>query len=439
MGNIVFLRKIYSYSSQKFSGLSVISLYQKNLDNILSATQDSILSLTDMNGETVFLSDKIGKDGLWEKLSENQDVYSEDSGVRYFAVDGKDYMVNYSIIPEAGWKLYYILPRTAATKEITELWNSTLTIVMLVFLCTMILCIVLVFTATKPVTQLLKLAQKVKIGGYVLEEDCDEEIYNLKDAEKMFTRLMLKMERLVAAVLEDQKREYQLRYQMLRAQINPHFLFNTLNSIKWSAMMSGSQNVADMISDLGVLLDASLNRGEDLIPLRDEIRLIRSYAELKSLAMKYPFSVQYKISTEMEDYLVLKFTLQPIVENAAKHGITKRKDGIITIIVLSCGNGDIEIHVTDNGEGMTPQELETLCAKLQAPFSENTSDSGLGLKSIHHIIRMRYGAPYGVSVTSESMKGTDVCLLLPGNPKDYDYIKSESEEQGYAESSNCRR
>lgn len=432
--HIVFLRKIRSYTTQKLSGLSVISLYRNNFDKILTAETNSILSLTDMSGNIILHSDKIGMEGLWENFSTD----NESSGVKYTEVGGEEYMINYCVIPEAGWRLYYILPRTAVTQEITELWKRTLVIVGVVFLGVMALCIVLVMTATTPVNRLLKLAREVKIGGYVVEEEKSDEIYNLEDAEKIFTRLMTRIEQLIKAVLREQKLEYQLRYQMLRAQINPHFLFNTLNSIKWSATMSGAQNVADMISDLGVLLDASLNRGDDMIPLQDEIKLIRCYAELKSMTMKYPFTVQYDIEEELNDYPILKFTLQPIVENAAIHGVAKMKEGIILVCVYRTEAENVMVEISDNGKGMENQELQELRLRLERPVTEQMNVKGIGLRSIHHMLRMRYGDPYGVLVQSEQGKGTKITIVLPGHPEKYDSIKLEEGREQYAEGSDCR-
>jgi sensor histidine kinase YesM len=276
----------------------------------------------------------------------------------------------------------------------------------------LVVCLSLIYHVTKPIAQTIQLAKSIRIGDRTLDLEF-EEIYGLMDAKRVFSKLFERIEQLVKTVMEEQQAENQLRYEMLRAQINPHFLFNALNAIKWSAIMDGANDVGEMISKLGGLLEMNLARGDDLIPITKEMELIKMYSDIKNMTREHPFAIDFDIPAEFADYRILRFILQPLVENSVLHGLSQTKDGKITIKMSHVDAESVMVRVMDNGIGIGSSQLQTVRDKLGEMRVRPKGGTGLGLFSIHGIIRLQYGEPYGVSIDSGQSGGTVVSLLLP--------------------------
>ena len=196
--------------------------------------------------------------------------------------------------------------------------------------------------------------------------------------------------------------------QLLQAQINPHFLYNTLDSIAILAESQREEDVVNMVTSLSTFFRNSLNRGEDIISLRAELIQAKSYLEIQQI--RYSDILTYSISLpeEIQDVTVPKLILQPLIENALYHGIKNRRGRGVIQITGKKQNDDILLQVRDNGAGMTEEQLQ----RLQAGVYEE-HHSGLGLKNVHQRIRLYCGEPYGLTFESKQGIGTTVTVLLP--------------------------
>ena len=215
---------------------------------------------------------------------------------------------------------------------------------------------------------------------------------------------------LVAIVVQEQKQENDLRYEALRAQINPHFLFNTLSTIKWSAKMSGANNVSKTISALGRLLEVSINKGEEEVCFSEEFELVKCYVYIQNVRYNDKFELQLKVEDErIYSYRVPKLILQPIVENSIIHGFGDMVDNCV-IKIDAYGKGEsVIIDVIDNGTGIDKDRLEGLMHSKNA----KQKFSGIGLKNVHERIRLKYGDQYGISINSAGGEGTTVSIAIP--------------------------
>lgn len=204
---------------------------------------------------------------------------------------------------------------------------------------------------------------------------------------------------------EETLRKTELR--ALQAQINPHFLYNTLDSIQWMCERGKNESAVNMVSALARLFRISISRGHELIPIRDELRHAESYLIIQKYRYSDRFSYRFETDPELDDYLCSKITIQPLIENAIYHGIEPLVDeGEIVISTASDGE-DIILTVSDNGVGMSPEQVESLLKK------ERSDSSGIGIKNVSDRIRIYFGEKYGITVESEPDAGTKITVRLP--------------------------
>ena len=212
----------------------------------------------------------------------------------------------------------------------------------------------------------------------------------------------------------------QIELTALQSQINPHFLYNSLDTIRGEALIDGNKEVAEMIKTLSSFFRYSISRMGTAVTLRDELDNVYNYIKIQ----RYRFGERFRLDTDIEDsdvldYYVPRLIFQPIIENAIQHGLKDTlKDGMVTISVDA--TDDLVIVISDNGKGMTLEELDNLNGRIHAggkgmarEASPEQPHSGIALANIHRRIELLYGAPYGVNVYSSVGKGTDVELILP--------------------------
>lgn len=412
---IIFVRKINDFVTQQNLGISVVSLYTDNIRNFLSTDKNNVIALVNSDGNLIYSTDVLTGDLSKSIITASliKELPDGNSGYISARIKNTEYMVNYCGIDGTTWKLVYLLPKYTVTSQISTLRDYTFGISFAIWGTALIVCIVLLIHIMNPIKRLVKSAREIRIGEHIVGQG-EEESTDLRDIEATFNHLLGKIEDLANTVLKEQKLESQLRFETLRAQINPHFLFNTLNSIKWSAMVSGAGNIAEMISSLGELLEASTKRGEDIIPLEKELEIVKSYATIKNLSLKTRFELKFDIDKTLYNYKVIKFCLQPIVENAIIHGMEGKSDGVITVRAFRSDDAVI-IQVIDNGLGMTPQKCKELLdpAVKDHPEANSHKFSGIGISSIDGLIRLKYGQEYGLRIQSQTGEGTVVTYRFP--------------------------
>ena len=203
----------------------------------------------------------------------------------------------------------------------------------------------------------------------------------------------------------------QLEVELLQAQINPHFLYNTLESIRMMAEIRGDSESAEMTLSLSKILRYSIGSEERISSIREEIAIIEEYVFLQKIRLDNLESVRINIPKDYYDILIPKLTLQPIVENAIIHGLANvQSHGIIDI---SCAKHaeSITISVSDNGEGIQPELLQELNEKLSG--AEESSGGGIGIQNVNRRLKLLYGSLCGVRISSTIGVGTTVFIELP--------------------------
>ena len=220
----------------------------------------------------------------------------------------------------------------------------------------------------------------------------------------------------------------QAEYLALQNQINPHFLYNTLDSINWMLMDIGADDISDVVVSLGDILKYSIHGKDVLVPLNEEVQYIESYLCIQKNRLEDRLCTSMEIQKEARARMVPKLILQPMVENAILHGIEPMKDGGRVRITAGLEQQNLLITIEDNGPGMAPEELEQCRA---AVYSESGATDSIGMRNVHRRLRLHFGEEYGLAIESRHQEGTIVTLRMPGTRL------SAEQEQGTDGHSDC--
>lgn len=269
-----------------------------------------------------------------------------------------------------------------------------------------------------PVSKIRDKMLRVSEGDFTRDASIEWD-HELGDIGRGINNLSENVYLLMNKRLEDEKQKKDLEYKMLQSQINPHFLYNTLNSIKWMATIQGAEGISEMTTALAKLLK-SLSKGTSLlVPVREELSLLQDYFTIQRY--RYGGTITLNIHTEEDSILdipVIKFTLQPLVENAIFHGIEPKGSGHIDINLYyedSQSEGappNVRIDVTDDGVGMSREKAE----QILLSNGDNRADffREIGVSNVHKRLQYEFGKQYGITVKSAEGEFTTMSILIPG-------------------------
>lgn len=270
---------------------------------------------------------------------------------------------------------------------------------------------------TVPVSKLQKQLDRVAAGSFAPNPgiEWDDEF---GDIGRGLNNLSKSVSSLMISRVEDEKKRQQLEYKVLQNQINPHFLYNTLNSIKWMATIQNAVGIAEMVTSLARLLKNISKTSNSLVSLSEELSLLEDYFVILQYRYGGAITMIKDIDTDITDALIPRFTLQPLLENAIFHGIEPTGNaGSITLSIHKLSTGIIEIHLTDNGRGMDAEQIKEILYQDENDGQKNKSGSGLfksmGILNVQKRIKYEYGSQYGVSIVSEKNKYTTVKIDIP--------------------------
>lgn len=326
---------------------------------------------------------------------------------------GRVLFLNCMDIPETGWLLCYMIPHDIVFAEIHHLRQAVIAAFTFLLILISLISFLIIYQLLRPIRVLQKGMQEVENGAWDLPPLPCASHDEVGMITVGFNRLMDELRSLIAQIQESEKQKGELRFEMLLAQINPHFLFNVLNSIKWMATMIHADNITNTIRSLARLLEISMNRQSDILSIQDELLNLQSYLDIQSVRYGDIFTVKYDIDAELGQYETLKLVFQPVVENAVIHNILEVSDLCITI-QGRLEDGDVVFMITDNGKGMDSQQIQQLLAGKQR--NERSVFRGIGITNVQQRIQIKYGPQYGISLQSEPGRGTCVTIRFPAVP-----------------------
>ncbi|MGG1555559.1 cache domain-containing sensor histidine kinase [Paenibacillus ferrarius] len=333
------------------------------------------------------------------------------------AWNGGEYIAYNHPLSFAEWSLQSLTPYWVVTGNIGNFLNDIFVFQALFFVLFSFVLLYLLRQLTKPIVQLVKTAARVELGN--LDQRSlvtgQDEIGRLGSS---FDRMLDKIEDMIRQIEWEQGRKRMAELEALQAQINPHFLFNTLNSIRLQVRMKGEVEIAEIISSLSTVLRMTINRNNEYITLHEESNTIQQY--MKLMNFRHLENVELSISLASDTLLAMipRFTLQPLIENAYLHGL-KQKHGHIYLSSWKQGH-ILYVRVEDNGIGMTGEQLAHVTSMLTEtgqPGDDKRERSsrinGIGLRNVHERLRIIYGDVYHMEIESSPGQGVRLTLRLP--------------------------
>lgn len=318
---------------------------------------------------------------------------------------------NYHLLREETTGLFLILqqPRVfnAGVRE-----TYSLVCAVMGLLC-LLLCLwggwVLSRHLSRPVRELSAAMEQAQQGNFSLRLPAgrEDELGRLNDS---FNRMMAEYQENLRRSVQHEKELNDARLRMMQAQLNPHFLYNTLDSLKWMGVAHNAPQVSALAADLASLLRASIS-GNEFVTLEEELELVERYIDIQSIRFADRFVCEIAVDEQYQGCMVPKLVLQPLVENAILHGVSDREDGYIKL----WAEGDektVTLFVSDNGCGMPP---EMVAAINRGDARE--AGGHLGIYNVNSIIKLHFGAQYGISASSAPGRGSRVRVRLPNHKK----------------------
>ncbi len=411
---VTVLRKVNNVEKiSEFNGIIEIQMLEARLEEIITKadiTSRGVVLIRNSRDELISTSDtnKLKEIGLGAL-----DISFLDSDAishTWFQQEISDelYSVRVESIDDTDWELIAIVPYS----EILEQGRQIRLIMMVLLLLLGVIAYTIAYLLTENVTGRIRHLSDTMVdvqGGnmdaYAYSNQSDE----IGQLYASFNYMLKRINHLVEQQYEDGKNIKSAELKALQAQINPHFLYNTLDLINWKAMEQGDKDIAQIARALAKFYKLSLNKGRDMVSLEDELSHVEQYVKIQN--MRFDNRIQYEclVDKGVQGYQVPKIILQPIVENAIVHGILKKRqqDGCITI-EGHVEKGDLILTISDDGLGIEPDILHTILLDTATRESH-----GYGIKNIHDRLKLHYGNEYGLAYQSELGKGTTVTVKLP--------------------------
>ncbi|MCX7773069.1 MAG: sensor histidine kinase, partial [Clostridia bacterium] len=261
---------------------------------------------------------------------------------------------------------------------------------------------------SQPIKRLERQMKKVEKGEFDICIDVSGED-EVKRLSRTFNLMVTRIKDLMRQNIEDQEAKRRSEFAALQAQINPHFLYNTLDSIVWMNENSKYEGVTTMVAALAKLFRISISRGNEMITVSDELEHAKSYLIIQKIRYKDKFEFEIDSEPDVLSHMTPKLILQPIIENAIYHGVEKIHEKGIIKVSAAIKDDKILFQVTDNGYGIKPEVL----AGILDREPRDTKKSGVGLKNVHERIQLCFGKQYGIKIESCLDEGTTVNIWLP--------------------------
>lgn len=419
-GDLVFMGKaLYNVHGSSYAGTVIVGIDSDYIRSIYTKvnelTSGNVLLLNENNEPLV---KETPQDALFEYFLEKRLYENASSEQNVFQYNNQDYIYSVLRMPRDKWKIAHIVPVNVLTRGGVVIQFWTISVLIVALLLAFLSSIFVSKRVTENVRLLLQSMSRMSIDftpQMVVPQSRDE----IGILTERFNTMAKKIDELVNKVYKEQMlkqdaeyRTLQSELRTLQAQINPHFLYNTLESIQSLAKLKGENEIGDMIYLLGSLLRDSIGRKGDLVKLRDEVDFIARYLEIQRFMYEDRVSIEYKLEDELMDCIVPRFLLQPLVENAIVHGI-EQKPGKGVIRVASELEGDtLVLTVADNGVGISEEDI----ARLLNPEREaaaKPNHTSVGLRNVHRRVQFLYGEQYGVEIRGRLGEGTTIMIRLP--------------------------
>ena len=319
-------------------------------------------------------------------------------------------LVTVHSLKEVGW-------RVVGVSYIGELLVSKKEIIIPLIILTLLALVVafliskrIASQTAKPIRELTEHMQEIELGKLGVEIDTQSDTEEIQCLTASFKEMVYKIEGLIEQVEDNQKKLRKSELKVLQSQINPHFLYNSLDTIIWLGEREECEKVVQMTAALARYFRLSLSKGKEVITIYEEVEHVKHYLQIQKIRYASKLAYTIEVSPDIFDEMIVKIVLQPLVENALYHGIKDLEEGgYIRVLGFREGN-NIILEVYDNGKGMSREQIKNI---LKAPSSTSITKGGVAIKNVHERIQVYFGQDYGLSYESEYGKWTKVRITIP--------------------------
>lgn len=406
-GSFTFARNIYRFEDHKLVGrldLKVSFDFMAHIAEKLQSNEEELILLVDSKGNQLFTLDPT-KDEVRKDISSKIATLN---GMNYFSLD-QDYYFLQKMLDEQ-IVLMKVVPEEVIMVGANNIGQTGLVILLTSICLTIILSMLIANQVAKPIVSLSKKMEHVEEHNFSVKIDTKrtDEIGTLQRKYKEM------IDRIRDLIEKDYKREMENReakFLALQSQINPHFLYNTLQVISGMALKKGAKEIYEMTQRLGGMFRYITNKRGDLVYIWEEVKHLQNYLYIQKVRFGENIAIDVFVDEQVNDAMIPLLSLQPIIENSFKHGFESQIEKGVLNIDIQIVFDEIEIVIEDNGMGMSIEELEMVREKLSTDYySHNPS---IGLKNVDTRIKLYFGNEYGIEITSKENEYTKVIIRLP--------------------------
>ncbi len=418
------------YNLDKTLGMVSLQIRASILLNILSPTSikpERHFYILDSNKHVLYTSCNLSRE-LINTIAIQIDGITSPSGYRYISSKNDRLIMFYYYLPISGWTLVSTIPQEEIKFQDVVI-NEVSLVILVMIIINGIMAILFsrsFFTPLQTLTKAMKKLEEEQFDVIIPQKRNDEIGMLLKSFNNMARHLKELHEEIYMARLKEKEAEL----IALETQINPHFLYNTLDIIYWKSRMEGGKESAEMIKALAKLFRIVLSSGEEIIPLRKELEHLQYYIEIQKKHFNGRLIFNQKVITPINNRKVLKLILQPLVENAIIHGLKENQEKLhIEVSIWEDKDHTLFYEVKDNGSGFDPSKIKEILEEDSIRDIDGKRQ-GFGLKNVDERLRLTYGYQYGIQIESKPGEGTKITVRQPLiNSNNYKKIRGQGEIQ----------
>lgn len=388
------IRKINDINTGKELGIVIVNIDAKHLKKIIDEIElghDGKIYLIDKDNTIVYYK--------------NQDLIGEKLGID----NSQDNIVVSDISLKTNWKLTGIVPKYVYRKEIEHFNKIFLYFTIIAILTIIIFSIIISKSIETPINNLIdamKQVQKGNLNVNIAKKQKNE----IGELANHFEEMIDELKYFIDKVYKQEIINREAEIKALHAQLNPHFLYNTLDTIYWMLIIKEEEEIGNLVVALSDILRYSISRGEEFVSIKEDVFQLNNYLHIQKTRFEDKLIVSIDISSNVENHMIPKLLLQPLVENSINHGFKKMKFKGNINIKGYIYNNEIIFEVIDNGIGMSANKIEDI---FNGNLGRDNNHTGLGIKAVDERIKIIYGCQYGLNISSVPNEYTHVKVTLP--------------------------
>lgn len=402
----------YEKDGETKTGILLVDMNFRDIDDLCQKTalgDQGYVFLIDSN-ENIVYHPKQQLINIGLKNENIEEIRNHVFGTYMDEVNGEKRLITIDTVNYSRWRIVGVAYMHEIVTTEKDIRNYIIWILIVAIIIAIIISAYISSKISNPIKKLEKTMKIVEKGVFDIKVDVKGET-EVTQLARSFSLMITRIKNLMNQIVSEQEDKRKSELDALQAQINPHFLYNTLDSITWMAERGKNDDVVTMVTSLARLFRISISKGKNIITVGEEVEHVRNYLIIQKIRYKNKFEYEIDIDESLKEHLTLKLILQPIVENAIYHGIKNIIDEGFIKVTVSIVEDKLLYEITDNGIGMEEDVIEQI-------FSEefnSTNESGVGIKNVHQRIQLYCGKDYGLHIESEVEVGTRVDIYIPMN------------------------